>query len=228
MFLSLLLNVPYSQKDIVKLLGAKLNPILKKWYVDNKSDYYLFRRWFNNKNANMIICDNLYIAVGLNKCFKCKLNTMVVAFAASHYVLLDGDSGEYNEDINFISDSEIIPQKLQKYLEDNYKYYKGYSKTTNTYYYGNHCSNCGVLQGNWFLHNEPDSPFFIDSEECAKKLFLYDIKLQNDLEFDGSISWGSGDYLIKEHSTIKKLDIELYKSSDTVSQLCATMLLLTI
>lgn len=207
--MALLLNVPYSQKDEVKSLGAKWNPTLKKWYADNKSDYHKFRKWFSNQNANMIICDDLYIAVGLNKCFKCNQNTMVVSFAASHYVLLDGCSGEYNEDMNFISDSEIIPPKLQKYLEDNYKYYKGYSKTTNTYYYGNHCSNCGVLQGNWFLHYEPDSPFFIDSEGAATNLFIYDIKLKNDLEFDGSVSWGSGDYLIKQFATIKNLDIDI-------------------
>jgi len=114
----------------------------------------------------------------------------------------------FNEDINFISDIRNLPLNLQKYLNDNYKFYRGYSKTTQSYYFGNHCSNCGVLQGDFFLHSEPDSPFFIDSEECAKDLVVYIIKLRNDLELNGSVGWGSGDCLIKQLSTFKSLELD--------------------
>lgn len=31
----LLLNVPYEEKDEAKSLGAKWNPELKKWYIQN-------------------------------------------------------------------------------------------------------------------------------------------------------------------------------------------------
>lgn len=205
----LLLNVPYSQKDEAKSLGAKWNPKLKKWYTDTPNEYHKFRKWFKNQSTNLIVRESLYIAVGHNICFKCKRDTMVISFAAENYVLLDEESKIYNGDINFISDSENIPFELQKYLNDNYKYYKGYSKTTRSNYFGNHCNNCGVLQGNFFLHCEPDSPFFIDSEECAKKLVIYTIKLRNDLEFSGSIGWGSGDYLVKQFATFNDLEMEI-------------------
>lgn len=32
--MSLIINVPFSEKDEVKLLGAKWSPTLKKWYVE--------------------------------------------------------------------------------------------------------------------------------------------------------------------------------------------------
>jgi hypothetical protein len=35
-----------------------------------------------------------------------------------------------------------------------------YSKTTESRYWANVCEHCGALQGDMFLHNEPDGPFF--------------------------------------------------------------------
>ena len=37
--MSLILNVPYKEKDEAKALGAKWNPQLKKWYVEKRMDY---------------------------------------------------------------------------------------------------------------------------------------------------------------------------------------------
>jgi hypothetical protein len=35
-----------------------------------------------------------------------------------------------------------------------------YSKTVNARYWANTCEHCGALQGDFFLYNEPDGPFF--------------------------------------------------------------------
>lgn len=40
------LNVKYSEKDIVKGLGGRWDPNLKKWYVENHKDLQLFVDWF--------------------------------------------------------------------------------------------------------------------------------------------------------------------------------------
>lgn len=207
--MSLLLNVPFSEKDEAKSLGAKWDPILKKWYIDQKSNYYKYKKWFKNPNTDLIICNNLYIAVGNHTCFKCKHSTKVVSFATNYYVMTDDESKVLNRDINFVNDVDNIPMNLQKYLNTNYNFYKGYSRTTNTYYYGNHCTNCGVLQGNFFLHCEPDSPFFIDSEECAKDLVVYVIKLKYDLELIGSVGWGSEDFLVEKSATFIDLNLDI-------------------
>lgn len=43
--MSLLINVPYSDKDEAKLLGAKWNSDLKSWFVESRKDYYKFVKW---------------------------------------------------------------------------------------------------------------------------------------------------------------------------------------
>lgn len=40
------LNVPYSQKDQAKSLGARWNPVRKQWYVENVEHIELFQAWF--------------------------------------------------------------------------------------------------------------------------------------------------------------------------------------
>ena len=42
----LYLNVPYSEKDEAKALGAKWNAKAKKWYTDVQADEYVkFSKW---------------------------------------------------------------------------------------------------------------------------------------------------------------------------------------
>ena len=68
----LLLNVPYSEKDEAKAIGARGNPAIKKWYVTDKKNYNKFARWFTKQNANLIICNQLYIIVGEQHCLNTK------------------------------------------------------------------------------------------------------------------------------------------------------------
>lgn len=42
--MSLIINVPFSEKDEVKLLGAKWSPTLKKWYVEKWLKSYNYIR----------------------------------------------------------------------------------------------------------------------------------------------------------------------------------------
>jgi hypothetical protein len=39
------LNVPFALKDAAKALGAKWDPIQKKWYVPADKDQSLFEQW---------------------------------------------------------------------------------------------------------------------------------------------------------------------------------------
>lgn len=209
-YMSLLLNVPYSEKDEAKALGARWNPDLKKWYATDKKDYHKFARWFTNQNADLIICNRLYIIVSEQHCFKCKKPTSVVSLASDSYLIIEDDHFELiEEDINFIQDVDYLPESLKKYLNDNYKFYNGYSKTTHSNYFGNHCDSCGVLQGNFFLYSEPDSPFFMDSVEKAENLKVLKIKLPFDLAISGTVGWCSGDHMIKEYAKVTDLDLKL-------------------
>lgn len=170
----LLLNVPFCEKDAVKSLGAKWNSKIKRWYVTDKNQYYKFKKWFVYPHSNIVICDHFYIIVAKQLCFKCKKETRVVSLATDSYLTFNNGNVEvYNDDINFIKLNSVNAEQLLKHLNNNYDFYKGYSNTTKTHYWGNHCDHCGVLQGNWFLYSEPDSPFFMNSEEKATALDVF-------------------------------------------------------
>lgn len=207
--MSLILNVPYAEKDEVKSLGAKWNPLLKKWYVEHRKDYHKFSKWIleNRENA-YILCDYYYIVEGVHTCFKCNKPTRVIGFGIKNFFEVfdpeeygDGDNFSYsNDEIHIVSHIEPLPEKLLNRLKEKYNYYEGYSKTMNTSYLANHCSNCKIIQGDFFLFHEVNSPFFIEDVEKAKQLKLYKIPLQNDIITDLDITWSSTDYMIDEYA----------------------------
>lgn len=52
--MKVLLNVQYQDKEKVKKLGAKLDHVLKKWFVDtNKTQIVLFAEWLPNSYAHL-------------------------------------------------------------------------------------------------------------------------------------------------------------------------------
>jgi len=89
---------------------------------------------------------------------------------------------EYIDDeIHIAFHIEPLSKDLLDKLKEKYNYYESYSKTVNDSYLANHCSNCKVIQGDFFLFEEVDTPFFVDSIEKAKRLKLYKEPLENDL-----------------------------------------------
>ena len=219
----LLLNVPYIEKDKAKKLGANWNPELKKWYVKNKEDYYKFVDWIE-PYGNMVVIDELYLVEGVQKCFKCGKETRVIGFGIdkhlSIYKMYDLQIN-YNENIEYVleemnqNDIHIvgpitpIPEILMKYIKSKYNYKLRYSKTTNTSNISNCCEHCDVLQGDFFLFNEDDSPFFIHSSEDIKRLKIYKIILKHDLIINAEDGWASFDEMFKRYGNIISLDINL-------------------
>lgn len=219
----LLLNVPYIEKDKAKKLGANWNPELKKWYVKNKEDYYKFVDWIE-PYGNMVVIDELYLVEGVQKCFKCGKETRVIGFGIDKHLSIDKMYDlqiNYNENIEYaleeINQNDIhivgpitpIPEILMKYIKSKYNYKLRYSKTTNTSNISNCCEHCDVLQGDFFLFNEVDSPFFIHSPEDIKRLKIYKIILGYDLIVNAEDGWASFDEMFKRYGNIISLDIDL-------------------
>ena len=208
--MAILLNVPINEKEEVKALGAKWDNEIKKWYVTDKNEYYKFQKWFSKPYNDFVIIDHLYIITSTQPCFKCGKQTTVVSLAADTYITFKGEQYElYDEEINFIKLHEIESESLLQYLNQNYKFYKDYSYTTKTHYLANHCDCCGVLQGNWFLYSEPDSPFFMTSEQKAKALSVFKFDLPYDIDISANVCWGAGDYMIKEFCKIQELVLKI-------------------
>ena len=160
--MSLIIDVPFSEKDEAKSLGAKWTPKLKKWYVEERKNYHKFEKWIlGNKENNFNYID---------------------------------------DEIHIVSHIKPLSKDLLDKLKEKYNYYESYSKTINDSYLANHCSNCKIIQGEFFLFGEIDTPFFVDSIEKAKGLKLYKVPLENDLIVDLDIGFGSEDHLIEKYA----------------------------
>lgn len=212
----LLLNVPYGEKDEAKKLGARWNPDYKKWYVPKKEDYPKFAKWILTQ-GDIVACDALYILEGKQRCFKCGKETRVIGFALENFYEFEGDL--YDDEIEATYWSDVIriagpidpiPAPLLKYLQGKYNYKDRYSSTTGESHINNCCEHCDVLQGDFFLFHETNSPFFIDSPEKVKNLQIYKVSLKRDLIINASVSYGSNDEWIKQYGKYRNLKIDLW------------------
>lgn len=87
-----------------------------------------------------------------------------------------------NSDYVFISPlPESFVVKYKDVLKESYNFKFGYSKTMMSSYYANHCQSCNTIQGDFYLFDEPSSPFWIYDYHHAEKLTFKKIKLKDDL-----------------------------------------------
>lgn len=216
----LYLDVPFTEKDAAKRLGARWNPNMKKWYVEKRFDYPKFAKWILNGEGEMdVICDHVFLVVGQRKCYRCGNDIPVITFAIEKYCHFWNEDYyeeppyyEWNrQDIHITPDMpdilDIEEYRLfSEYLDECYNYHLGYSRTVGSSYMANHCLACNSLQGDFFLNQEVDSPFFVDSPEKAAQLTLYRINLPYDKLMDLRINLSSADWMLKQFATIKVFD----------------------
>lgn len=210
----ILLNVPYSEKDEAKILGAKWNSNLKKWSANVRDDYRKFSKWID---GDIIIKEKILIVEGKQSCWKCHKKTKVYAVGALSEDIIDFDKDTEVQgssiqektgfDIQIWPVESDVPIQLRSHLADKFGCKVKYSYTEKRSYFANVCSNCDSLQGNFYLYMEPESPFGYMNES---ELILYQYPLKYDLisrlSLDSCIS-PSYEYL--KRSVIKKVDLEI-------------------
>lgn len=153
--MNILLNVPYAEKNLTKQQGAKWNPQLKSWYIDDVSKISAVSKWLGKCN---IICETLYLLKKKQTCWKCRKNTAVYMLATDKSYALD-DGFRCNNNIQLLTYVKAMPPKLSEYMR-NCLYYPSFSKTINEKYFINHCSFCKSVQGDNFLHEVPKQAFY--------------------------------------------------------------------
>ena len=211
----LFLNVPYGDKDEAKRLGARWNPELKRWYVQKREDYPKFSKWILNQGF-IVVCDALYVLEGRQKCFRCGKDTRVIGFALENFFEFEGDPYDeepveciyWDDVIRIAGPIDPIPGPILKYLQSKYNYKNRFSLTTGESHINNCCDNCDVLQGDFYLFHEVDSPFFIDSEEKVRDLKIYKINLKYDIVISANVSYSSTDEMIKQYGRYKVLNVD--------------------
>lgn len=216
--MSLLLNVPFSEKNEVKKLGAKWNPTLKSWYVESKRDYYKFVKWIlNSRDKVNILCDKIYLLQRERICYKCGRTTPVYAIAFSDYFTVYDMSKcesatvpiEYYDETLTISSIPEVPTDIEKILSLHFNCYMDHSKTAKRNYIANHCCYCKALQGNFELFQEWDAPFDIDNlhddiSSNKSSLRIFKIIVNHDIITDLEIIIEDEEMVIEE--IIESLD----------------------
>jgi hypothetical protein len=91
-----------------------------------------------------------------------------------------------------------MPESLLQAIQARFPNFQlKYSKTTQSQYYANTCPKCGVITGDFYLHSEPDSPFFPINEAEAAELTIEEIPLAVPVELDAGCGYGLGDFILK-------------------------------
>jgi len=229
--------VPFAEKDNAKALGAKWDATLKKWYYEGPVyNYVKFAKWIAcGREETTIACGYIYILESIQICFRCKKPTRVVGLGIGEHVMLfmgeDGhyeievaeDMAEYDEAIHvaWANDEHAIPKALLEYLQQNYNVHKGFSRTAGECF-ANHCDNCGVIQGNFFLFGE-DSPLTAlipdgsQLQEKFQKIKIFSIGIDEDLVLDWDFSYCDNDCLYFKYGQTKDLRLLPSQYDDTIT-----------
>lgn len=209
------INVPYSEKEQVKSLGAKWDAESKTWFVPDNLNVSLFKSWLSNQNISLIAKNPFYIGFNEQDCWKCKKETSVIALGCTAFKVEELDDNdesrwELNTEFSFFDYVEYIPEDIKSIINEKFPFYKqGFSKTMKSTYWVNHCINCNSIQGDYFLHSEPDSAFFPTDEQAAKALTLLQIYTKFDVGLICGYSYCSANELIMKYSP--KMAIDNYK-----------------
>ena len=143
MIAKIYLNVPYSEKDYAKSIGACWDNQIKKWYFDGPvKEIYKFGKWIaEGREQTLIVYENFNIIEGLQTCFKCAKKTRVIGFGiGEHSQLIDNEDGTYSIDspedfpqfedeihLAWTDNEANIPPLLLSYIKSKYNVKMGYS-----------------------------------------------------------------------------------------------------
>lgn len=173
---NLALDVPFSQKDEAKSLGAKWNPEIKKWYVPKGREVLSFKQWMPDPNdvSKITLNSPLYLACSYQICWKCLKEYQVFCLS---------DRKVYFSFVKSVSKSVdlILKERTPTYFID-------YSNTVKYCYYMNHCGNCNAKSGDFFLHQKEDSPFLDADYGNSSKIKLIKLDFNPDEKIEIELS----------------------------------------
>lgn len=156
------LYVPFEDKARVKSLGACWDVERKCWYIKREQDPAPFRRWIGDEDGKdgegeeySIVSERAYVASAHSRCWRCHQRIEVLCI----YCQSGCVDGEAYEDFT-VSNITAIDDCLRRQLARWPSFRFGYSRTERRRYIVNHCTHCGSLQGDYYLHCEPSGAFF--------------------------------------------------------------------
>ncbi len=172
------LNVPFSEKDEAKRLGARWNPQRRIWYVPPGVDPRPFARWRSDGESAKpyrLSSREAYLVTADEQCWRCKESFQAVAFLMAPGFVIDeqADGGDRDSlaDWGFAEYvTRLSPDAVRFAQAIQPAYREGYSRTTESRYWANHCPACKALQGDFHLYSEPDGAFWLAEPEDAARM----------------------------------------------------------
>lgn len=169
------LDVPYSEKDEAKALGARWNQDIKSWTINADQDTSKFEKWLPKTPEYSIRADSFSIVRGQTQCWKCHQSTEVFGIRIeSGTDLVDGQQEQI--DGAMLAFVEHLSGDHEAKIKDatDGRLYRDRSKTVDSSYLMNHCQHCGVKQGDYGLHQEPGAVFY-DQQGLVVMETIYDV-----------------------------------------------------
>ncbi|MGQ3665382.1 DUF5710 domain-containing protein [Citrobacter braakii] len=213
------LDVPYSEKDKLKKMGARWDPSRKRWFIHDHPSVVDFLPWITELQPPTkfnIFNENYYIARSSKNCWKCGRSINIYGFylPRGHKYMQDiqcdevdwgEDTGIYHYDpnietgwcinpcasgISYINRLNPEPLSEIKKLSPYYKY--DYSLQADDNYYANHCPHCKRLQGDFMIYQEPGGAFCPVEDKHARKIDL--IHINEPIFISGGTSFTTDDF----------------------------------
>jgi len=154
------LNVPFHEKDDAKRLGARWDAVRKTWFLLDCTDTAPFARWLPQQSDINLRCTSYFIAQSVRACWHCDRDSHVFSFLLprGHQTRQDSDESaqwEPQESEAIIYYITQIPESVQVQMRSVTGHYrKDFSKTTQSFYWMNHCEHCAAKLGDFDTNNE--------------------------------------------------------------------------
>ncbi len=170
------LNVPYSEKDEAKFLGARWDSEKRSWYAPRGSELEKFSKWLRPKSFASTHCyaiPPIYLVRSYENCWKCRKETEVHCIAASSFIEHDYLIDDFVTIFKLTSCDNVLADLINRYAP----FYKpDYSKQAGSRYYMSHCQWCGSKLGDFYMHNEPEGAFCPVNEVQGMEITLFHLR----------------------------------------------------
>jgi len=159
------LNVPFHEKDDARHLGARWDSVRKTWFLSDDADIAPFTKWLPQQPDINFRASSYFIAQSTRMCWHCNRSTQVFGFLLprGHEERAASDESvhwERQTSEAIIYYVTYIPLNVQVQMHSITNHYRNdFSKTTQSFYWMNHCEHCRMKQGDFELFEEFDTPF---------------------------------------------------------------------
>ncbi len=136
----------------------------------------------------------LYLLSANRPCWQCKTKISLAALLATNV-------NANHHDICILSNIIQLPDELLAFIQSRVPSFKySFSEVIESRYFANTCPSCGVVQGDFFLHTEPGSPFCPLDKQEASALCMIKIPMEKPIVVKATCGVGAYCDMIYVHA----------------------------